>query len=54
VMADGKGVGTISTLGIVGGRTMGLAKVRREVQDGAIVIAGGAPAVVTALPFTGW
>jgi folate-binding protein YgfZ len=44
-------VGTVRSTLIVGGRRLGLAPIRREVAIGEIVIAGGRPARVVALPF---
>jgi hypothetical protein len=37
----------------VDGRAIGLAVIRREVDPGAVVIAGGKRATVVALPFRG-
>ena len=51
---EGKDVGTISTWGRIGSHAIGLAKVRREVHDGAALVAGGTDAVLTTLPFEGW
>ena len=44
-------VGSVRTLGRVGGEWIGLALLRRELSSGDQVIAGGAPAVVVELPF---
>jgi folate-binding protein YgfZ len=43
-------VGTIRTIGQLGARVAALAPIRREVEVGTMVIAGGAEAVVIALP----
>lgn len=51
VLVEGKNVGRVTTIGRVGERTIGLAMLRREVKLGATVLAGEAPATVTALPF---
>ena len=51
VELDGKDVGRIGTTVNATGRRIGLALVRREVADGARVVAGGIPATVVPLPF---
>ena len=48
---DGKDVGRIGTTVNATGRRIGLALVRREVVDGARVVAGGTPATIVPLPF---
>jgi folate-binding protein YgfZ len=47
-----KPVGSISTWGRIGTRTLALAKIRREVADGSVVVAGRREARVVPLPFT--
>ncbi|MGB7212574.1 MAG: hypothetical protein WBC97_08095 [Gemmatimonadales bacterium] len=46
----GREVGTVRSTVVVGTRRIGLAPIRREVQNDEIVSAGGSPARVTALP----
>jgi tRNA-modifying protein YgfZ len=53
VVAREKEVGTVRSTLTVDGRTVGLALVRREVEPGADVMAGGRDATVVALPFGG-
>jgi tRNA-modifying protein YgfZ len=53
VLAGGKEVGTVRSILTVDGRTLGLAIVRREVEPGAEVVAGGRGATVVQLPFGG-
>src|SRR5918994_4639154 len=53
VMAGEKEVGTVRSTLTVEGRTLGLALVRREVEPGAEVMAGGRGARVVRLPFEG-
>ncbi len=53
VMAGEKEVGTVRSTLTVEGRTLGLAVVRREVEPGAEVMAGGRGARVVRLPFEG-
>ena len=53
VLAGGKEVGTVRSILTVDGRTLGLAIVRREVEPGAEVVAGGRGATVVRLPFGG-
>ena len=48
---DGKELGSVSSLLATTDRTIGLGVIRRSVEPGAQVIAGGAPATVVALPF---
>lgn len=48
---DGKELGAVSSLLSTSDRTVGLGIIRRSVEPGAQVIAGGAPATVVALPF---
>lgn len=50
VMVDGRAVGSIRTLGQFGHRALALALIRREVEPGAEVLAGGVPASVIDLP----
>jgi folate-binding protein YgfZ len=50
VTAEGKAVGTIRTLGQFGPRCLALALIRREVEPGSVVMAGGAAAAVVELP----
>lgn len=47
----GKELGQVSSLAQAGGRSLGLSLIRREVEPGTVVVAGGSEAVVTALPF---
>lgn len=51
IAADGREVGTIRSILELPARRLALAPVRREVEPGARVIAGGQPARVVALPF---
>lgn len=51
ILSADKNVGTISTWGMIAGRPIGMAKLRREVDTGADVDAGGARATVVDLPF---
>jgi folate-binding protein YgfZ len=51
VLAGQKQVGRVSSLLTLPDRVIGLAVLRRELQPGNRVMAGGAPAVVTDLPF---
>jgi folate-binding protein YgfZ len=51
VVVAGKDVGRIGSTMETPRRRLGLALVRREVEDGAQVTAGGAPATIVALPF---
>ena len=53
VVAGEKEVGTVRSTLTVDGRTLGLAVVRREVEPGAVVTAGGRDARVVKLPFGG-
>jgi tRNA-modifying protein YgfZ len=53
VLAREKEVGTVRSTLTVDGRTLGLALVRREVEPGSQVVAGGRNARVVALPFGG-
>jgi folate-binding protein YgfZ len=53
VLAREKEVGTVRSTLTVDGRTVGLALVRREVEPGAEVLAGGRGATVVPLPFRG-
>jgi folate-binding protein YgfZ len=53
VLAREKEVGTVRSTLTVDGRTLGLALVRREVEPGSQVVAGGRGARVVALPFGG-
>ena len=46
----GREVGTVRSTVVVGARRIGLAPIRREVQNDEVVSAGGAPARVIALP----
>jgi folate-binding protein YgfZ len=54
--SDGKEIGAVSSLLTLPGRTVGLGLLRRTVDLGSEVLAGGAPATVVALPFepSGW
>lgn len=47
----GREAGTVRSTLIVGGRRIGLAPIRREVNPGDLVTAGGRPARVVTLPF---
>nr|MBA2627274.1 hypothetical protein [Gemmatimonadales bacterium] len=51
VMRAGKEAGTVRSTLMLEDRVLGLAVLRREVQNGDVVDAGGRPAVVVALPF---
>ncbi|MEO8635290.1 MAG: hypothetical protein ABI587_08435 [Gemmatimonadales bacterium] len=51
VGAEGRDAGTVTSLLRIGGETIGLGLVRREIEPGTRVNAGGAPARVVALPF---
>ncbi len=51
VVRDGRSVGTIGTVGRIGGAVVALAVLRREVETGDAVTAGGIAATVVALPF---
>jgi folate-binding protein YgfZ len=53
---DGKEIGAVSSLLTLPGRTVGLGLLRRSVEAGSGVLAGGAPATVVSLPFepTAW
>ncbi len=51
IVTGDRTVGTISTWGIIAGRPIGMAKIRREVDTGTDVDAGGATARVVELPF---
>ena len=53
VVAKEKEVGTVRSTLTVAGRTLGLALVRREVEPGSDVVAGGRGATVVRLPFGG-
>ncbi|HEX2219067.1 MAG TPA: hypothetical protein VHG35_09695 [Gemmatimonadales bacterium] len=53
VVAREKEVGTVRSTLTVDGRTLGLALVRREVEPGSDVVAGGRGATVVRLPFGG-
>ena len=53
VLAGEKEVGTVRSTLTVGERTLGLAIVRREVEPGDDVVAGGRGARVVRLPFGG-
>lgn len=48
--ADGKVVGTVATLAVIGARWVATAKVRREVATGDVVTVGERPSVVEAFP----
>jgi folate-binding protein YgfZ len=48
---DGKEVGTLSSLLVLPGRTVALGVLRRSIEAGRPVTAGGTPATITALPF---
>jgi len=54
--SDGKEIGVVSSLLTLPARTVGLGLIRRTVDAGSEVLAGGAPATVVALPFepSGW
>lgn len=47
----GREAGTVRSTLIIGGRRIGLAPIRREVNPGDLVVAGGRPARVVTLPF---
>lgn len=47
----GRDAGTVRSTLIIGGRRIGLAPIRREVNPGDLVVAGGRPARVVTLPF---
>lgn len=51
ILLGDREVGRVTSRLEMPGRRVGLALVRREVDDGAQVVAGGAPATVVALPF---
>ncbi len=51
VLSGEKEVGTVRSTLTVGERTLGLALMRREVEPGAAVVAGGREATVLGLPF---
>jgi hypothetical protein len=51
ILAGQKQVGRVSSLLTLPDRVLGLAVLRRELQPGNRVMAGGAPAIVTELPF---
>jgi len=53
VLAGDKEVGTVRSTLTVDGRTLGLAIVRREIEPGTEVVAGGREARVVRLPFGG-
>ena len=53
VLSGEREVGSVRSRLNVGGRAIGLAVIRREVDPGAEVIAGGRRAMVVALPFRG-
>jgi hypothetical protein len=53
VVAREKEVGTVRSTLTVDGRTLGLALMRREVEPGSEVVAGGRGATVVTLPFGG-
>ena len=53
VLAGDKEVGTVRSTLTVDGRTLGLAIVRREIEPGTEVVAGGREARVVQLPFGG-
>jgi folate-binding protein YgfZ len=53
VVSREKEVGTVGSTLTVDGHTLGLALIRREVEPGAEVVAGGRGATVVALPFGG-
>jgi len=48
-----KEVGQFASCGVINGQWLALAKIRREVDVGTTVVAGGAHATVVALPFEG-
>lgn len=50
VVVEDRTVGSIRTLGRFGHRALALALIRREVEPGAVVVAGGVPASVIDLP----
>ena len=51
VVANGKEVGTVRSTLKLGDRTLGLALLRREIEPGGAVVAGGRQATVVPLPF---
>jgi folate-binding protein YgfZ len=51
IVAGGKSVGTVRSTLVLEDRIIGLAPIRREVEPGAEVTAGGRAATVVALPF---
>jgi folate-binding protein YgfZ len=53
ILAGEKEVGTVRSTLTVGDRTLGLAVMRREVEPGSEVVAGGRGAMVVRLPFGG-
>jgi folate-binding protein YgfZ len=53
VVAREKEVGTVRSTLTVDGRTLGLALVRREIEPGSDVMAGGRGATIVTLPFAG-
>ena len=53
VLSGEREVGSVRSRLAVDGRAIGLAVIRREVDPGAEVIAGGRRAMVVALPFRG-
>jgi folate-binding Fe-S cluster repair protein YgfZ len=53
VQANGREVGTVRSTLRLEDRTLGLAVIRREVEPGAEVVAGGRRAMVLGLPFGG-
>jgi tRNA-modifying protein YgfZ len=48
---EGKEIGTVSSLLVLPDRTVGLGLVRRSIEAGSRVTAGGASATITSLPF---
>lgn len=53
IAGTGREVGTVRSTLLAGGQRIGLAPIRREVQVGEMVTAGGRPARVVSLPFGG-
>ena len=53
VLSGEREIGSVRSRLTVDGRAIGLAVIRREVDPGAVVIAGGKRATVVALPFRG-
>ncbi|HVX88032.1 MAG TPA: hypothetical protein VG940_03820 [Gemmatimonadales bacterium] len=51
IAGAGRDAGTVRSTLVAGGKRLGLAPIRREVQVGDEVVAGGRPARVVALPF---